>query len=152
MRLRSRAYAVRASLLALAVVLSAGCSHLKWPWHHAPPPPPLPVHEVDITGAGAAGFPQYWKRNTLLIDLSTASGSGNIIVKPSAGTTWPVRVAFRVRSGAIAVLEVHGEQKVSLPINGAGGAPIDLELTPGTYTAKTPELDVSWRGAAAATP
>ena len=39
------------------------------------PPPPAAVHEVDLSGAGAAGFPQYWKRNTLLIDLSAAGGS-----------------------------------------------------------------------------
>ena len=152
MRLRSRAYAVRATALALAFVLSAGCSHLKWPWHHAPPAPPVPVHEVDIAGAGAEGFPQYWKRNTLLIDLSAASGTGNITVKPIAGTTWPVRLALRVRSGAIAVLEVQGEQRVYLPINTSGGAPIDLELTPGVYNAKTPQLEVSWTAAAAPTP
>lgn len=152
MRLRSRAYAVRGTVLALAVVVSAGCSHLRWPWHHAPPAAPVPVHELDIAGPGAAGFPQYWKRNTLLIDLSAASGSGNITVTPVAGTSWPVRVALRVRSGAIAVLEVKGEQKISLPINASGGAPIDLELTPGVYNAKTPQLEVSWKAAAVPTP
>ena len=154
MRLRSRAYAVRGTALALALVVTGGCSHLHSPWHHAPPAAPVPVHEVDLAGPGAAGFPQYWKRNTLLIDLSAASGSGNITVsvKPVAGTTWPVRVALRVRSGAIAVLEVRGEQKISLPINASGGAPIDLELTPGVYNAKTPQLEVSWKAAAVPTP
>ena len=152
MQSRSRGYAVRGTALGLALVLTAGCSHLHWPWHHAPPPPPVPVHEVDLTGAGAAGFPQYWKRNTLLIDLSAASGSGTLTVKPVAGTTWPVRVAFRVRPGAMAALEVRGEQRVSLPISAAGNAAIDLELTPGIYTAKTPELTVSWGPVAAAAP
>ena len=35
-------------------------------------PPPAPVHEVDIAGAGLDSVPQYWKRNTLLLDMSTA--------------------------------------------------------------------------------
>jgi hypothetical protein len=151
MRLTSRGYAVPGAALALALVLSAGCSHLNWPWHHAPSPPPVPVHEVDLTGAGAEGFPQYWKRNTLLIDLSAASGSGTLTVKPVAGTTWPVRLAFRVRPGAIASLEVRGDERVSLPISAAAGSALDLELTPGVYTPKTQELTVSW-GPAAATP
>jgi hypothetical protein len=152
MRLTSRGYAVPGAALALALVLSAGCSHLNWPWHHAPPPPPGPVHEVDLTGAGAEGFPQYWKRNTLLIDLSAASGSGTLTVKPVAGTTWPVRLAFRVRPGAIAALEVRGDERVSLPISSAAGAALDLELTPGIYTPKTPQLTVSWGPAGAAAP
>ena len=57
---------------------SVGCTHLHWPWHHPPPPPPAPVHELDMSGAGDAGFPQYWKRNTLLVDLRGASGSGTV--------------------------------------------------------------------------
>lgn len=144
MRLTSRGYAVPGAALALALVLTAGCSHLNWPWHHAPPPPPVPVHEVDLTGAAAGSFPQYWKRNTLLIDLSAASGTGTVTVKPVAGTTWPVRLAFRVRPGAIAALEVRGDERVSLPISSAAAAPVDLELTPGVYTPKTPQLTVSW--------
>lgn len=142
----------RAAALTLAALLVAGCSHLKWPWRHEPPPPPVPVHEVDLSGAGAEGFRQYWKRNTLLIDLSAASGSGTLTVKPVEGTTWPVRVAFRVRPGAFAVLEVRGDERVSLPINASGSTPIDLELTPGIYTPKTPQLSVSWGPGAAGAP
>ena len=141
---QSRGCAVRGSALALALVMTGGCSHLHLPWRHAPPPAPVPVHEVDVSGPGAEGFPQYWKRNTLLIDLSAASGSGSLSVQPVAGTTWPVRIAFRVRPGAIGALEVRGEQRVNLPISGAAGAPVDLELAPGVYTAKTPQLKVSW--------
>jgi hypothetical protein len=152
MQLRARGYAVRGTALALLLVVTGACSHLHSPWHHGPPPPPVPVHEVDLTGTGAEGFPQYWKRNTLLIDLSAAAGSGAVSVKPVAGTTWPVRVAFRVRPGAIAALEVRGEQRMSLPISAAAGAPIDLELPPGLYTPKTPELTVSWGPAAAPAP
>lgn len=142
---RSRALgALRTGALALACCLIAACSHWHAPWQHPPPPPPVPVHEVDVTGPAAGSFPQYWKRNTLLVDLSAASGTGTITVKPVEGTTWPVRLAFRVTPGAIAVLEVRGEERLSLPINPAGARPIDLELAPGVYNAKTPQLTVSW--------
>ena len=145
-RLRARR-AARASVLAL-LLLVAGCSHLHWPWHKTPPPPPTPVHELDVAGAGSANYPQYWKRNTLLLDLSSASGSGSITVKPVEGSTWPVRVAFRVTPGAFAVLTVQGDERVSLPISATGAAPIDLELPPGVIGAKTAQLEVSWGPAA----
>jgi len=128
----------------MALMLVTGCTHLHWPWHHQPPPPPAPVHELDMTGAGEAGFPQYWKRNTLLVDLRGASGTGSAVMKPIAGTTWPVRLAFRVTPGGIGTLEVRGEQRVLLPINASGVQPIELELPPGVYTAKTPQITVSW--------
>src|SRR5580658_4245241 len=67
---------VRAAAVTLALS-AAGCSHLHWPWQHSPPPPPVPVHELDVSGAAADAFPQYRKRNTLLLDLSAASGSGS---------------------------------------------------------------------------
>jgi hypothetical protein len=82
--------------------------------------------------------------NTLLLDMSAASGSGSVILKPVEGTTWPVRVAVRVTPGAFPVLEVRGEERLSLPISASGGPPIDLEFAPEVYTAKTPQLVVSW--------
>jgi hypothetical protein len=138
---------------ALAWLLTAlGCSHtLHSPWHHAPPPPPAPVHELDISGApGAAGFAQYWKRNALLIDLSAARGTGTMVLTPASGASWPVRLAFRVTPGAFAMLEVHGAERVALPINPSGTAPVDLELTPGVYAADTPRMTVSWGSPAGA--
>ena len=136
----------RAALGAVATALAlccAACGHLRWPWHHAPPPPPAPVHELDIGGATAGNFPQYWKRNTLLVDLSAASGSGSITLKPTEGGSWPVRVAFRVTPGSIGVLEVRAAQHVSLPITPSGKS-VDLELSPDVYTPTTPEMSVSW--------
>jgi hypothetical protein len=138
--------AARASGLAL-LLLAAGCSHMHWPWHKTPPPPPPPVHELDVSGATGANYPQSWKRNTLLLDLTSASGTGSITVKPIEGTTWPVRVAFRVTPGSFAVLTVQGAERVSLPISATGAAPIDLELPPSVYTAKTAQLEVSWGAA-----
>jgi hypothetical protein len=138
----------RAAVLA-SLALAAGCSHM--PWHHQPAPPPTEVHELDISGASAGThFPQYWKRNTLLVDLSSASGSGSLVLKPVAGSTWPVRIAMRVTPGAIGALEVRGDQGVTVPIT-AGKGPVDLELNPQVYSAHTPELDVGW-GPAAAVP
>ena len=138
--------AARVSVLALLSL--AGCSHLHWPWHKTPPPPPPPVHELDVSGAAGANYPQSWKRNTLLLDLTSASGSGSITVKPLEGTTWPVRIALRVTPGSFAVLTVHGQERVSLPISATGVSPIDLEIPAGVYNAKTAQLEVSWGPAA----
>jgi hypothetical protein len=129
-----------------SLLVSAGCSHmpaLHWPWHRSPPPPPTPVHELDISGTSSA-FPQYWKRNTLLVDLSGATGSGSITLKPTEGSTWPVRLALRVTPGSIGVLDVRGAERSLLPITGSGHAPVDLELTPGIVTPSTPQVTVSW--------
>jgi hypothetical protein len=133
----------RAAVVAL-LLLSAGCSHMHWPWHRSPPPPPPPVHELDIGGASGGTYPQYWKRNTLLVDLSGVSGSGSITLKPVEGTTWPVRIAFRVRPGTIGVLDVRGAERTLLPINGTGTSPVDLELGPGMFTPTTTQMTVSW--------
>lgn len=135
--------AMRLSVLLLAV-LAGGCGH--WPWHHRPPSGPQPVHELTITGPGAEGFPQYWKRNTLLVDLSSAQGSGSITLTPGVAG-WPVRLALRVTPGAFGVLEVRGAQRVSLPMASAG-APVELELSPGVYTAATGAVTVQWGPAA----
>jgi hypothetical protein len=139
-RLAKRAAACAPGLIGLLVL--GGCSHLHWPWHHQPPPPPTAVHELDITGSATPA--QYWKRNTLVIDLSVASGAGQIVLKPAAGNTWPVRLAFRVTPGAFGVLDVQGAQRAVLPIHPAGGPAVDLELAPGLYRPDTPQITASW--------
>ena len=153
MRLRPRRHAMGYVIaLGFASALS-GCSSLKsyWPWHHnSPPPPPPPAHALDITGA--TSFPQYWQRNTLVVDLSAASGSGSITLKPTEGVGWPLRVAFRVTPGSIGALEVRGAQRTVLPITTAGGKPVDLELTPGLYTPATPGMTVTWGPSTTALP
>jgi hypothetical protein len=133
------------AVLLTALFAASGCSHLHWPWNAKPPPPPAPVHELDISGAAAAGsFAQYWKRNTLLLDLSSAGGAGSLTLKPAAGSSWPVRLAFRVRPGSFGALEVRAAQRVVLPIHPVGTQPVDLELTPGVYRPDTPQITVSW--------
>jgi hypothetical protein len=134
----------------LTVVLSlAGCSHLPsmhWPWHHKTAPPPPQVHELDETGDGGAtaSYPQYWMRNTLIVDLQGASGSGNVVLKPREGTAWPVRIAFKVMPGSIGELEVRAAQRTVLPVTAQGAKPIVLELSPGIYVSKSPQISVSW--------
>jgi hypothetical protein len=149
------ASAARAGAAAL-VLLSAGCGHLPamhWPWHQRPAPAAAPVHELDISSAAgvADSFPQYWKRNTLVVDLAAASGSGAITLKPAEGAAWPVRLAFRVKPGSIGVLEVRADQRLILPITPAG-KPTDLELTPRMYTSRTRQMSVTWGPISSPTP
>ena len=80
--------------LALAALLAlTACSHmphLHSPFHHKPPPPPEVADELVLApqeGTTAASFPQYWKRNAIVIDLATVSGTGGIVVKPKDGAT-----------------------------------------------------------------
>lgn len=138
--------AARAAVLGALLTLGA-CSQLHrtswhWPWHRAPPPAPAPVQVLDVSGSATPV--QYWTRNTLLIDLSAASGAGQIVLAPAAGTPWPVRLAFRVTPGAFGALEVRGAAREVLPIDSSGAKPVDLELPPGIYTAATPQITVSW--------
>ena len=147
-----------ASLLALAALLTlAGCSHmphLHSPFAHKPPPPPEVADDLVLApqeGTASVSFPQYWKRNAVVIDLETASGAGGIVVRPKEGGTWPVRLALRVKPGSVGQVEVHADQRVILPVTAQGTQPIDLELAPGVYSARTEQMTVSWGAATAAT-
>src|SRR5215469_1271540 len=147
MPLRPARHAAACAAALMLALLVSGCGSYaltkpQWPWHHSPPPPPVPVHELDISGA-ADTFPQYWKRNTLLVDLSSASGSGSIALQPAAGGSWPVRLALRITRGSLGRLEVRGDQGVTLPIT-AGTGTVDLELSPWLYSAHTQQLTVVW--------
>ena len=64
-----------------------------------------------------ASFPQYWKRNTLVIDLS-AHWRRRHSSRPRLPeeTTWPVRVAVRVRPGSVGQIEIQGEERNVLPV------------------------------------
>jgi len=147
-RVRLAGIAPLGVLAALLLVL-AGCSHLPrlhWPWHKTPQPP-QPVQELVLApeaGTAAASFPQYWKRNTLVLDLKDATGSGGITARPRPETTWPVRLALRVTPGTVGMLEVRADQRVVLPIAAGGGMPVDIELPPGVYAAKTERIIIRW--------
>jgi hypothetical protein len=144
-----------ASSLALLVACSFGvtaCHSLRmpniWPFHKKPKPVPEAIHELDLVNADGspASFPQYWKRNTLVIDLSGGglSGTGNFAAKLAEGAAWPVRLAVRVRPGSVAQLEVQGDERTIYPVTIEGAQPIDLQLAPSLYTPKTAAIYISW--------
>src|SRR3974390_3305340 len=87
----------RLGLLLAALCLSAPvwALHLPsvhWPWHghHHGASGPQAVQELSIQmQAGAAkAIPQYWDRNTLLLDMTAVSGEGSAVLGPRAGTGW----------------------------------------------------------------
>ena len=140
------------SLTAIAVCSLAlpacGTMHMPhiWPFYKKPKPAPTEVHELNLVNAdgSAASFPQYWKRNTLVIDLSGVSGAGHIAARLPEETTWPVRVAVRVRPGSVQQIEVQGEERNVLPVSPDGTANIDLVLATSVYTPKTAAIYISW--------
>ena len=127
--------------------LLAGCGHLNfWPFRHKPTPPPPEVHELDESseGGAAATYPQYWMRNTLIVDLQGVSGTGSVTLKPREHTTWPVRIALKVMPGSVGELEVRAAQRTVLPLTAAGAKPVVLELSSSVYTLKSPQIVVAW--------
>jgi hypothetical protein len=140
-------------LLTAALCLSAPAwalhlPSLHWPWHHHHATGPEAVHELTIQmqDGAAKAIPQYWDRNTLLLDMTAVSGEGSAMVAPRPGTGWPVRLEFRVQSGSIGNLEVSGVQRVlfSVPTQ---GAPSVLHLDPGVYLATTAAITLHWSAA-----
>lgn len=117
-----------------------------WPFHKKAKPAPAAVHEFDLVNAdgSAATYPQYWVRNTLVLDLSGIGGTGSVAARLPDETTWPVRVAVRVRPGSIEQLEVLGEERNVVPVSRDGYKPIDITLAPSVYTPKTAAIYLSW--------
>lgn len=150
---------VRTATIVALLGLLAGCGgwpHLRWPWT-APAriAPEAAASELVITGASGelvTAFPQYWQRNTLVIDMQSAGGAGSVTIAPRSGGTWPVRLGFRVRPGSIGTLDVRGEQRVLLPIASEGAQLIELELAPGMYSGGTERLSVTWGPTTAQSP
>jgi hypothetical protein len=143
--MKARTLAAGVCLAALTASLTA-CGHM--PWSHKEPPSPQAVNElVELAtdGVPTNAFPQYWKRNTLVVDLLTAASSGGqLTLKPREGAKWPVRIAFRVMPGSVGLLEVQADQRLLMPVTREGAKPVDLELVPGVYSAKTPQITVKW--------
>jgi hypothetical protein len=140
-------------LTALCLSAPAWALHLPsvhWPWHghHHGASGPQAVHELSIQmQAGAPkAIPQYWDRNTLLLDMSGVSGEGSAVLAPRSGTGWPVRLEFRVQSGSFASLEVSGVQRVLFTVP-TQGAPAVLRLDPGVYLARTAAITLHWSAA-----
>jgi hypothetical protein len=126
---------------------------MDWPpIYKTPAPVPEAVNELNLVNADGtpANFPQYWKRNTLVIDLSAIGAAGNFAARLPEGTTWPVRVGVRVRPGSVGQIEILGEERNVLPVAAEGTVPLDLEFAPSVYTPKTAAIYISWGPMAAA--
>jgi hypothetical protein len=144
---RSRELVNRLALIATCALLVAGCSTPKiWPFYKKPKPAPEIVHELDLVNPDGtpATYPQTWKRNTLLIDLSGVSGTGSVAARLPEQSTWPVRVAVRVRPGSVEQVEIQGEERNVLPVAREGVAPIDLEFAPSVYRKTTSTIYINW--------
>jgi len=141
---------VRAAAFSVLVLGVASCAHipqLTWPWRARAAAPPRAVEVVAIRsedGVPVRAFPQYWLRNTLLIDLSGAAPSGTIVLGRREKGTWPVRLAFRVRPAEIKMLEVSAAQRLLMPTSTEAGDQIELEVTPGVYARDTQSITVRW--------
>lgn len=138
------------ALIATCLALTA-CSSYKmqmgWPpIYKKPKPLPEAVHELNLLNADGspAVYSQYWKRNTLVIDLSAVSGAGSVAARLPEETTWPVRLAVRVRPGSVGQVEIQGEERSVLPVSNEGTSNIDLEIGPSVYTPKTAAIYISW--------
>ena len=143
-------------VVALSLGLAA-CSSYKvqmgWPPISKKQKPVLEaVNELKLVNADGtpANFPQYWKRNTLIIDLSGIGAAGNFAAQLPESTTWPVRVGVRVRPGSVGQIEIVGEERNILPVATEGTLPIDLEFAPSVYTPRTAAIYISWGPMAAA--
>jgi hypothetical protein len=117
-----------------------------WPFYKKPKPGPEAVNELNLVNADGSGasFPQYWKRNTLVIDLTGVSGQGNFSARLPEESTWPVRVALRVQPGSVGQLEVQAEERNILPVTDQGAKPVDIELPGSLYTPKTAAIYIAW--------
>ncbi|HTY94887.1 MAG TPA: hypothetical protein VMC02_13415 [Steroidobacteraceae bacterium] len=135
-------------LLVAGLLGLAGCASLSahLPFRHKPPP--APEVSTALTVATPEGvpvtWPQVWQRNDVVLDMSTVSGEGAAVVMPRSGLAWPVRVALRISRGAIGSIDVHGAQRLVVPIPAGGAGSVDIELPPGLYVAATKQLTLKW--------
>jgi hypothetical protein len=126
--LRSVSTAARAAVLATLVVSLAACGVFHHRKPHAGPKVVIELLELAEDGVATTAFPQYWKRNTLVVDMRGAASSGKFLLKPREGRAWPMRVAFRVTPGSIGLTEVRAEQRMLIPVTREGAQPVDIEL------------------------
>lgn len=139
-------------LLAAGLLATGGCATVKshWPFGKSKVAAPEPVQELHLESAAGESIPavlQYWERNTLVVDLTSASATGQVQLVRDQARTWPVRVALRMTPGRFETVEVQGAQRILLPVAGGSGA-VTAVLPPGAYDASTPKLSLRWGGRA----
>jgi len=143
------------TLIVACTLAVTACSSIRmpniWPFHRKAKPVPEAVQALNLVNADGspASFPQYWKRNTLVIDLSGVGGpgigaTGGFAARLPEETLWPVRVAVRVRPGSVAQIEIQGEERNVLAVTAEGSQPVDLELAPSVYRPTTAAIYISW--------
>lgn len=117
-----------------------------WPFYKKPKPGPEAVNELTLVNADGtpASYPQYWVRNTLVIDLSGIGGQGSVAARLPEESTWPVRVALRVQPGSVGQLDIQAEERNILPVTPEGAKPVDIELATSLYTPKTAAIYIHW--------
>ncbi len=138
--------------IAAGMLLLGGCAGVRahWPFrgHAAPLPQPVTELAVELPQDGTPPVVlQYQERNTLVVDLTSVSGAGQVTLRPNADRGWPVRIAFRMLPRRFEVLEVRGAGRVLLPVAAGSSEPVTAELPAGLYGADTPALLVSWGAA-----
>jgi hypothetical protein len=138
---------IHAGTLAVFALL-AGCTTMRswWPFdrHDAPAPQPVTELAVGAPEGGASQVLQYWERNTLVVDLTSAASRGRITLQPGEGRGWPARIALRMTPRRFEELEVRGAQRLVLPVAAAGTTAVTAELPPGIHAPGTAQLVVSW--------
>ena len=145
----------------VTAMLLAGCSHMPghmpkihWPFGKKPVPVPQSVVELPLQSSTGESitYPQFWERNTLVIDLQGAAADGAFQALPNAERGWPVRISLRLRPGSTGSVEVHGAERVVFPIITSGPPTITLSIPVSTYNKTTQQLKVSWGAASAPIP
>ena len=136
--------------IAVASLAISACSSVHmpkiWPFYKKPKPVPEAVHELDLVNADGtpASYPQYWKRNTLVIDLSGASGTRQRH-GATAGRDHLAGARGRARAaGQRQQIEVQGEERNVLPVAPEGDVPMDLEFAPSVYRPTTAAIYIHW--------
>lgn len=140
-------HAALGALLLAALAACGGMPRLGWPWGAKAQPAPEIAHELAVSttdGAPLSAFPQYWKRNTVVVDMQAVASSGEIVLRPREPAKWPARLALRLTPGRVGTVEVRGDERLLLPIAPEGSQPVDLEIAPSVYSPETEHITVRW--------
>jgi hypothetical protein len=106
---------------------------------------------LGCEGEGSAltrSFPAAWVRGVLVIDLTGLTGDGECSMRAVGAGGWPERLALRVVPGVTPALEVVADQRLRLPVAGAGGASVELMLPHALHSPATPRIGLRWGAAA----
>lgn len=139
---------VSAGCLLAGVLLLSGCASIKshWPFGKGAAVAAQPVNELELqvpSGGAAPAVLQYWERNTLVVDLQSVAGSGEVVLARKTGNNWPARIALRMAPQRYETVEVRGAQRLVLPV-AAGAEATTAELPPGIYEPGTAALTLRW--------